>query len=70
MSLGHIEQAARTDPAHLAVHGAFVRMYREPRFTPRMHVWVEIAVLKRDELDAEYVNCDPRTGLLPYFAAD
>lgn len=70
VSLGHIEQAARTDPAHLAVHGAFVRMYREPRFTPRMHVWVELAVLKRDELDAEYVNCDPRTGLLPYFAAD
>lgn len=70
LSLGHIEQAARTDPAHLAVHGAFVKMYREPRFTPQMHVWVELAVLKRDELDAEYVNCDPGTGLLPFFAED
>ncbi len=67
LSLAHIEQAARTDPAHLAVHGAFVKMYREPRFTPQMHVWVEIGVMKHDEVDTEYVNCHPRTGLLPYF---
>lgn len=69
LSLGHIEQAARTDPAHLAVHGAFVKMYREPTFTPRMHVWVEVGVLKHDELETEYVNCHPRTGLLPFFDA-
>ncbi|MGE0486446.1 MAG: phenylacetaldoxime dehydratase family protein [Gammaproteobacteria bacterium] len=68
LSLGHIERAARTDPAHLAVHRAFVQMYREPRFTPRMHVWVEVGILKSDEFEAEYVNCHPETGLLPFFA--
>jgi len=67
LSLTHIEHAARTDPAHLAVHRAFVRMYTEPRFTPRMHVWVELAVVKHDEVVAEYVNCHSATGLVPYF---
>ncbi|MFT4581929.1 MAG: aldoxime dehydratase [Gammaproteobacteria bacterium] len=66
-SLGYIEQAARTDPAHLAVHGAFVKMYREPRFTPQMHVWVEVGVMKEDDIETEYLNCHPNTGLLPYF---
>ena len=67
LSLSHIEQAARTDPAHLAVHGAFVKMYAQPTFTPRMHVWVEIGVMKSDEIETQYVNCHPMTGLLPFF---
>ena len=41
-------------------------MYTEPRFTPRMHVWVEMLIVKQGELDNEYVNCHPRTGLLPW----
>ncbi len=69
LSLGHIEQAARTQPTHLAVHGSFIAMYTEPRFTPRMHVWVEVLILKHDELVTEYVNCHPGTGLLPFFEA-
>lgn len=28
---------------------------------------VEMLVLKRGELDNEYVNCHAMTGLLPYF---
>jgi len=44
-----------------------VKMYTEPQFTPQMHVWVEIGVMKRDEVTTEYVNCHPMTGLLPYF---
>ena len=67
LSLAHIEQAARTTPAHLAVHDSFVALYRAPRFVPRMHVWVEVHVAKHGEVDTEYVNCDPSTGLLPYF---
>lgn len=67
LSLGHIEHAARTQPTHLAVRDTFIRLYSEPGFTPRMHVWVEVQILKSDELDTEYVNCHPATGLLPYF---
>ncbi len=70
LSLGHIEHAARTEPAHLAVHASFIRMYTEPRFTPQMHVWVEVHILKRDELETDYVNCHPATGLLPFFEVE
>ncbi|MGR8947673.1 MAG: phenylacetaldoxime dehydratase family protein [Gammaproteobacteria bacterium] len=67
LSLGHIEHAARTHVAHLAVHKAFVRMYREPAFDPKMHVWVEVHILKKDDLETEYVNCHEKTGLMPFF---
>ncbi|MGE0860286.1 MAG: phenylacetaldoxime dehydratase family protein [Gammaproteobacteria bacterium] len=69
LSLHHIERAARTIPTHLAVKDSFLRMHEIANFEPRMHVWVEMFILKRGELVAEYVNCHPRTGLLPYFEA-
>lgn len=69
LSLGHIEQAARTQKCHLAVRSKFIDMYTKPTFQPQMHIWVEVHVLKHDEIDAQYVNCHPRTGLLPYFEA-
>lgn len=67
LSLEHIEQAARTHSTHLAVHKSFVKMYREPKFEPKMHVWVEVHILKRNDLVTEYINCHNRTGLLPFF---
>lgn len=70
LSLGHIEQAARTHIAHLAVHKAFVKMYREPTFDPQMHVWVEVHILKENDLETEYVNCHNQTGLMPFFAVE
>ena len=67
LSLGHIEQAARTHSTHLAVHKSFIQMYQEPKFEPKMHVWVEVHILKQNDLFTEYVNCHNKTGLLPYF---
>ena len=67
LSLHHIERAARTIPTHLAVKDTFTRMHAEARFVPHMHVWVEMLILKAGELVADYVNCHPHTGLLPYF---
>ncbi|HIF11363.1 MAG TPA: phenylacetaldoxime dehydratase family protein [Sneathiellales bacterium] len=67
LSLGHIEHAARTQPTHLAVHRTFLEMFENKLFEPQMHVWVEVFILKSGELENEYVNCHPATGLLPYF---
>ena len=67
LSLGHIEHAARTHSTHLAVHKSFIQMYREPKFEPKMHVWVEVHILKQSDLETEYINCHNKTGLLPYF---
>lgn len=69
LSLHHIERAARTIPTHLAVKDTFTRMHAEAKFAPRMHVWVEMLILKAGDLVADYVNCHPHTGLLPYFEA-
>lgn len=67
LSLGHIEKAARTTHTHLNVKKTYTEMYTEPAFTPQMHIWVEMLIIKRGELANEYVNCHPQTGLLPYF---
>lgn len=69
LSLRHIERAARTAHTHLAVKDKLMEMYREPKFTPQMHIWVEMFILKSEDLETEYVNCHPHTGLLPYFEA-
>ena len=69
LSLHHIERAARTIATHLAVKNTFIRMHADAHFVPRMHVWVEMLILKNGELVADYVNCHPHTGLLPYFEA-
>ena len=67
LSLGHIEQAARTQPTHLAVRNTLISMYREATFTPQLHLWVEVHILPAGALETEYINCHPQTGLLPYF---
>jgi hypothetical protein len=67
LSLDRIEQAARTQRVHLAVKDTFLGLYTEPKFEPRLHVWAEAFILRNGELETEYVNCHPRTGLLPYF---
>ncbi len=67
LSLAHIEKAARTTHTHLQVKQSFTDMYTEPRFSPQMHIWVEMLIVKRGELANEYLNCHSHTGFLPYF---
>lgn len=67
LSLGHIEHAARTNPCHLRLMGAFNRMYAKLSFPPKMNIWVEVHIVKEGGIDVEYVNCHGGTGFLPYF---
>jgi hypothetical protein len=67
LSLDKIERAARTVCEHLEVRKSFINMYTEPKFTPQMHVWVEVHILKSDDLEVEYINCHPQTGFLRFF---
>ncbi|MFJ4156294.1 phenylacetaldoxime dehydratase family protein [Pseudomonas sp. NPDC089752] len=69
LSLGHIEQAARTQASHLCVRKEFTDLYVEPEYVPQLHPWVEVHILKSNELLTEYINCHELTGLLPYFAS-
>lgn len=67
LSLGHVEQAARKNPAHLKLMKAFTDMYAHASFTPQMNIWVEVHVPSNGKLEAEYVNCHGFTGFLPFF---
>lgn len=67
LSLADIERAAKTVHEHLQVRQSFIDMYTKPKFEPKMHVWVEVHILKAGDFDAEYVNCHPKTGFLRFF---
>ncbi|AUT65056.1 phenylacetaldoxime dehydratase family protein [Paraburkholderia terrae] len=76
ISRRHIEHAARTHPTHLSLLKSWRAFSNDVAERARsggidswVHIWVEGHILKKDELDAQYVNCHPRTGLLPYFVA-
>ena len=69
LSRGLVEQAARTHPTHLLLLKTLRETFTSMSNTSnsKVHVWVEGHILKKNEVDAEYVNCHPLTGLLPYF---
>jgi aldoxime dehydratase len=71
LTLGHLEHAARTQPSHLALYNAFMGAATElveDGIAMGLFIWAEAHILDSGELSAEYVNCHPNTGLLPFFA--
>lgn len=76
LSRRYIEHAARTHPSHLSLLKSWFSFSNDVAIRSEasgigsfVHIWVEGHILKSGELDAQYVNCHPRTGLLPYFDA-
>jgi aldoxime dehydratase len=70
LTLGHLEHAARTQPSHLALYNAFMGAateLAEEGITMGLFIWAEAYILHSGEFSAEYVNCHPGTGLLPFF---
>lgn len=67
LSLDHIEKAAQKYLIHQNLIKSFVEFKQEGK-TPNYLVWVEAHIIKEGDLKAEYINCHPNTGLLPYFA--
>lgn len=55
--------------AQREVKQRFTEMYTELRFTPRMHIWVEMFIAKHGGLADGYVKSRGDTGLSPDFAA-
>jgi aldoxime dehydratase len=67
LSLGHLEQGAASDERHLTIFSRFGRMAREFRFGLRLKLWHEVSVLPASGQIFEYINCQGKTGLLPFF---
>lgn len=65
LTLGHLEKWSKTHPTHLAIFNSFLKMAQEIGEID-LKLWHEVSVLPEGQI-FEYVNCHPRTGLLPWF---
>jgi aldoxime dehydratase len=63
-SLSDLEAWAKSHPTHLAIFSTFMNIVQELEFNLKLRSWHEVAVLKTDEQEYQYVNCHPKTGLL------
>lgn|SRR5215813_13159929 len=70
LTLGHLEKWASTHPTHLAIFTRFLAMVQRYRADLKLRLWHEVSVLPPSGQLFEYINCDPDTGLLPYFASE
>ena len=66
LSVSHLQRWAQFHPTHLAIFNSFqnMAMARQGQFDLRL--WHEVAVMDEGDSYAEYINCDPQTGFLPF----
>lgn len=69
LSLGHLEAWAKHHPTHLAIYHRAMAERKKYQAALELRTYNEIYVLEPGAPEFEYVNCDPATGLLPYFPA-
>ncbi len=67
VSMTHLEEWARNHSSHLAIFNSFFRMIEKRQGNLQLRLWHEVLVTNSDGTTCEYVNCHPRTGLLPFF---
>lgn len=68
LSLAHLEHWAESHPTHRAIYGMFNQMIEHhSQEELELALWHETSVLPKGHVQAEYVNCSPMTGFLPYF---
>lgn len=66
-SLGDLENwAAKHKTHHKIFHGAHAHSTRFGKETFKMRTWHEVSILEPGQVSFKYVNCEPRTGLLPF----
>ena len=66
LSIGHMIDWANSHPTHLDIFNSFQAMAMERQGDFDLRLWHEVAVMGEGGSYAEYVNCHPKTGLLPY----
>ncbi len=61
-----LEHWSSTHPSHLAIFVGALNHAR--RFGPdkKFMTWHEVSILKEGEARFEYVNCDPKTGVIKW----
>jgi hypothetical protein len=67
LSLKHLEDWTHTHPTHLAIFHGFLAHAQRFNFDIKVVLGHEVLVVPEGNLDAEYANCHPNTGLLGFF---
>lgn len=70
LSLEHLEMWSKHHPTHLAIYHRALAERKKYQDRLELRTYNEIYILDEDARPFEYVNCHPRTGLIPYFPAD
>ncbi len=66
LTLEHLENWSKTHPTHLAIFNSFLKMVQSLEGKIDIKLWHEVSVLPKGQV-FEYINCHPKTGLLPWF---
>lgn len=66
LSVGHLIEWAKSHPTHLKIFGRFQAMATKQQGQIELRLWHEVAVMGEGCSYAEYVNCHPQTGFLPF----
>lgn len=67
LSMADLEDWSKSHPTHLAIFGSFFQMMDQHGGTLDLKLWHEVLVTDGRKTIADYVNCHPRTGFLPWF---
>lgn len=67
LSMQHLEEWTWNHPTHRAIFQSFHELVKARDFKLDLKLWHEVFVLPAETSRFEYVNCHPRTGLLPFF---
>lgn len=69
-SLGDLEAWAEKHPSHKAIYLGAIKHAKTFGLDRKMRTWHEVSVLKAGEVQFEYVNCTPSTGVIRFVKLD
>lgn len=69
-NLSSLEDWAKTHPSHLAIYRGALSHAKKFGRERKFRTWHEVSVLKKGEVDFEYVNCLPETGVMKFVNLD
>ncbi len=60
------ENWAKSHPTHLKIFARFMAMIEKFGTNLALQLWHEVIILPAQGCEFEYINCHPKTGMLPY----
>jgi aldoxime dehydratase len=66
VSISHLESWAKDHPSHLAIYTRAMAARRKYQDKLQLRTYNEIFIIDANNPPFEYVNCHPKTGLLPF----